>query len=380
LTVQLATAYGLLAYLTVQLATAFGLLAYLTVQLATAFGLLAYLTVQLATAFGLLASHSFRSASGEVFAMIRPIQTTLVALVALATSGLTAASANAKDYDGALNWIPAEVSTLIAIDLEGARSTPFFKELQKEIIDLAGFGREVAQMKREGLDVMASVKTIVYAGPDDVIKKAKQSLVILEGTFDQAKIKDHYSKSKSKVTLVEKTSAVGPYFQIGDHSCVAFNGNYAIFGSKALFESALTARAANQGGKNAKVAALVARFKGSKHGFGVITGSTQLKKFLGKDFGQVQDVKGAAMGFDFSAGFSLKIVGLFGDASKASSVATSVKSEINELTADPDLKEAGIDDELAKVTTVAAGSEVKLELTLDAAGALSFAKSLKELL
>lgn len=312
--------------------------------------------------------------------MIRPVHTALVALVALATSGLTATTASAKDYDGALNWIPAEVSTLIAIDLEGARSTPFFKELQKEIIDLAGFGRELAKMKREGgIDVMASVKTIVYAGPDDVIKKAKQSLVILEGTFDQAKIKDYYAKS-SKVALTEKTSAVGPYFQIGDSSCVAFNGNYAVFGSKALFESALAARAANQGGKNAKVAALVARFKGSKHGFGVITGSTQLKKFLGKDFGQVQDVKGAAMGFDFSGGFGLKIVGLFADAGKASSVATSVKSEIAELAADPELKEAGIDDELTKITTVAAGSEVKIELTLDAAGASSFAKSLKELL
>jgi len=311
--------------------------------------------------------------------MTRPIYTALVAFLALATSGLTAASASAKDYDGALNWIPAEVSTLIAIDLEGARTTPFFKELQKEIIDLTGYGRDITQMKREaGLDIMASVKTIVYAGPDDVIKKAKQSLVILEGTFDQVKIKDYYSK-KSKVALTEKTSAIGAYFEIGDGACVAFNGSYAVFGSKTLFESALKARAANQGGKGAKVAALVARFKSSKHGFGVITGSTQLKKFLGKDFGQVQDVKGAAMGFDFSGGFGLKIVGLFADAGKASSVATSVKREITEFAADPELKEIGIDDELNKVTTVASGAEVKIELALDAAGASSFAKSLKEL-
>ena len=311
--------------------------------------------------------------------MIRPVHAALVAFVALATSSLAAASANAKDYDGALNWIPAEVSTVIAIDLEGARTTPFFKELQKEIIDLTGYGRDIAQMKREaGLDVMASVKTIVYAGPDDVIRKAKQSLVILEGTFDQAKIKDYYSK-KSKVALTEKTSAVGPYFEIGEGACVAFVGNYAVFGSKSLFEASLAARSANQGGKNAKVAALVARFKGSKHGFGVITGSTQLKKFLGKDFGQVQDVKGAAMGFDCSSGFGLKIIGLFADAGKASSVATSVKAEISELAADPELKEIGIDDELVKVTTVASGAEVKIELALDPAGASSFAKSLKEL-
>ena len=308
--------------------------------------------------------------------MTRLVHSALAALFLVAASGI---SANAKNFDGALNWVPAEVSTLIAIDLEGARTTPFFKELQKEIIDLTGYGRDLAQMKREaGLDVIASVKTIVYAGPDDVIKKAKQSLVILEGTFDQAKIKDYYAK-KSKVPLTEKTSAIGPYFEIGDGACVAFKDNFAVFGSKSLFESALAARAANQGGKNAKVASLVARFKGSKHGFGVISGSTQLKKFLGKDFGQIQDVKGAAMGFDFSGGFNLKIVGLFGDGGKATSVATSVKSELAELVADPELKEIGIDDELAKVTAVAAGSEVKIELTLDGAGASAFAKSLKEL-
>ena len=166
--------------------------------------------------------------------MTRLVHSALAALFLVAASGI---SANAKNFDGALNWVPAEVSTLIAFDLEGARTTPFFKELQKEIIDLPGYGRDLAQMKREaGLDVIASVKTIVYAGPDDVIKKAKQSLVILEGTFDQAKIKDYYSK-KSKVALTEKTSAVGPYFEIGEGACVAFVGNYAVFGSKSLFEA-----------------------------------------------------------------------------------------------------------------------------------------------
>lgn len=292
----------------------------------------------------------------------------------------TATAAQAKDIDGALDWIPAEVSSLVAVDLEGARATPFFKELQKELIDLTGYGRDIAQMKREaGLDVMASVKTIVYAGPDDAVRKAKQSLVILEGTFDQAKIKDYYAK-KSKLPLTEKASPVGPYFQIGDDACVAFNGNFAIFGSKKLFESALAAKQAHQGGKNAKVAALVARFKGAKHGFGVITGSTQLKKILGKDFGSVQDVKGAAMTFDFTAGFGLKIVGVFADAGKATSVKTSVDKELKELAADPEMKETGIDVALNKVQTGTSGGEVKIDLTLDAAGASAFAKSLKQLL
>lgn len=300
----------------------------------------------------------------------------LVAVLAAAAS----APARANAFDGALQWIPAEISTLVAFDLEGARATPFFMELQKEIVDLTGYGRDLAQMKREaGLDVMASVKTVVYAGPDEVVRKAKQSLVILEGTFDQQKIKDYYTK-KSSVPLTEKASPLGPYFELGDSACVMFKDGFAVFGSRDLFEKALAARASNSGGKAAKVASLVTRFKASKHGFGVIAGSTQLKKILGKDFGEVQDVKGAAMGFDFSKGFGLKIVGIFPDAGKASSVATSIKSEIASLAADPELKELGIDGALGQVATTSSGAEVAIELALDGAAAQSFAKTLKELL
>ncbi len=302
-----------------------------------------------------------------------------VLLLALTALGLSARATSAKDFSGALGWIPAEVSTLIAIDLDGARKTSFFKELQKEIIDLTGYGRDMAQMKREaGLDVMASVKTIVYAGPDEVIKKAKQSLIILEGEFDQAKIKEYYEK-KSKVPLAEKTHALGPYFEIGGDSCVIFHGGFAVFGNKALFDKALAAKKANEGGKNAKVNALVQRMKGSKHGFGVIAGSAQLKKFLGKDFGEVQDVTSAALGFDFSTGFGLEIIGVFPNAAKATSVAGSVTEELNALAADPEMKEIGLEEPLSKVKATAVGSEVKIALALDATGAASFAKSLKEL-
>jgi hypothetical protein len=233
-------------------------------------------------------------------------------------------------------------------------------------------------MKREGIDVMATVQTLVYAGPDDVIKKAKQSLVILEGQFDDAKIKEYYQK-KSKVPLVEKTHALGSYYEIGGDSCVIVKDGFAVFGSKSLFDAALAARQANEGGKKAKANALVQRFKGFKHGFGVISGSAQLKKFLGKDFGDVQDVKGAGMGLDFSNGFGLEIIGLFSDATQASNVANSVKTELAEFAADPEMKEIGLEGPLNKVTTTSSSGEVKIALALDAAAAASFAKSLKEL-
>lgn len=309
--------------------------------------------------------------------MSRFVPSALATLSAVAL--LSAPAAHAKDFSGVLNWIPAEVSTLIAIDLAGSRKTPFFKSVEKSIIDLTGYGRDIAHMKRDGLDVMATVKTIVYAGPDEIIRKAKQSLVILEGDFDEAKIKAYYEK-KSKTPLTDKTHALGGYYQIGDDFCVIVNGGFAMFGDKPLFEKALAARHANEGGKKAKANSLVQRFKSFKHGFGVIAGSSTLKRLLGKDFGDVQDVRGAGMGFDFSAGFGLEIVGVFPNAAKATSVASSISSDLAEFASDPELKEIGLEEPLARVSTATSGSEVKIALALDKKGAADFAKSLKDLL
>jgi len=286
-------------------------------------------------------------------------------------------TAAAKDLEGALQYLPESVSTLVAVDLEASRTTPFFKDLQKELIDLTGYARDIAQMKKEaGFDVMANAKLVIYAGPDEVIKKAKESLLIVEGTFDPAKIKDFFTK-KSKVPVTEHKGAGGTYYLIGDSSAMAFHGNFAIFGSKAMFESALAAKAA--GGKKTKVAALVGRFKGAKGGFAVITGSAQLKKFLGKDFDDVQDVKSAGMTFDFSKGFALEIVGVFADAGKAGAVAKSIQTDLSKMAGEPDYKEVGLDTALGKIQTKAAGTEVQMKLELEGAAAKELSSSLKEL-
>jgi len=289
----------------------------------------------------------------------------------------TTTSALAKDLDGALKYLPENVSTVVAIDLESTRGTAFFKDLQKELIDLTGYARDLNQMKKEaGFDVLANAKLVIYAGPDEVIKKAKESLLIVEGTFDATKIKDFFAK-KSKVPVTEATGPGGTYYLIGDSSAMAFHGTFAVFGSKAMFDAAMAAKAA--GGKKTKVSTLVGRFKAAKGGFAVIGGSAQLRKFLGKDFGDVQDVKSAGITFDFSKGLNLQIVGIFGDAAKATTVAKSIEKDLSQMATEPDYKEVGLDTALARVATKAAGAEVTMDLVLDPAAAKQLSSSLKEL-
>lgn len=301
--------------------------------------------------------------------------TRLAVLLTLVTAGSQAA---AKNLDGALAWVPGDATTLVAFDLEGAKKAEFFRDIQKQLIDLTGYGRDIAQMKRDGIDVMNSVKTVVFAGPDAALKKKTESVIILEGSFDQAKIKAFYEK-KDKRPLTEKTSPIGPYLELGSGSFVMFDGNFLVFGTKGYFPSALAARQMKGGAKLTRIAALLGRVKSSKHGFGIIAGSDVLKKFLGKNFGAMKDVKEAALALDFSSGLSLSIIGVFPSAAKASEVAKVVEGEVKKLATDPELKEVGLEDALNKVQTRASGAELTIALALEGASAKAFASSLKEL-
>ena len=300
-------------------------------------------------------------------------------MTALATMVLLGApAAQAKNLDGALAFLPPDVSTLVVVDLEATRQTAFFKVLQAQLIDLTGYSREIKQLKREAnLDIMTNVKTIIYGGPDEALRKAKQSLLILEGTFDVPKLREYYTK-KSKLPLVEKSSALGGYFELGGDSAVGFFGDFAVFGSKALFEKALVAKQSS-GGKT-KLGGLLGRMKSGRDGFGVIAGSATLKKLLSKTFGGLKDVRAAGMTFDFTTGFALKIVGTFSDAATAESAAASIRKTLAETAADPDFKEAGLGPAIGKIQATTSGAEITLALTLDAATSKEFAGHLKELL
>ena len=165
--------------------------------------------------------------------------------------------------------------------------------------------------------------------------------------------------------------------ELGGDSAVGFFGDFAVFGSKALFEKALAAKQA--GGGKTKLGALLGRMKSGRDGFGVISGSATLKKLLSKTFGGLKDVRTAGMTFDFTTGFALKVVGTFADAATAESAASSIKKTLAETAADPDFKEAGLGPAIGKVQATTSGAEVTLALTLDAATSKEFAGHLKEL-
>lgn len=308
--------------------------------------------------------------------MTRPANLLMIGLLAL-TPALTD-TAHAKDFDGAMQWVPPDATTLVAFDLEGARKTDFFRDLQKGLVDLTGFGRDIALLKRDGVDVMSAVKRVVFAGPDEALEKSTQSVVILEGTFDPAKIRAFYEK-KDKRPLTEKTSPLGPYFELGSGSFVMFEGSFMVFGTKDYFPRALAARQSKGGVRAAKLASLLGRVKGSRHGFGLIASSRILERFLGKNLAMVKDVKEAGLSLDFSKGLSLSLIGVFPSAAKADEVAKAVEAEVKKLAADPELKEVGLEDALKKVSTKTAGAELTIELALDAASAKAFSSSLKEL-
>jgi hypothetical protein len=303
-----------------------------------------------------------------------PLASALTALL------LIAPASRAADFDGALSWLPAEVSTIVAFDLEGARKAAFFKDLEKGLIDASGASRDLSNFKRDtGVDLLASVKSVVFAGTDDALKKGNQGLVILEGTFDEAKLKDAYTK-KSKTPLTPKTGPAGAYYQVGSEACVMLSGAFALIGPRALFEKAMDAKAKKTGGKGLKVASMLARLKSSKHGFAVIASSAQVKKALGKDFAEAQDVNASGLGFDFSSGLKLELIGLFSDATKANAVASRIKSELSKIAKDPDMKELGLDATVAKIAASSSGPEVKVELSLTPTDAKALAKDLKDLL
>jgi hypothetical protein len=294
---------------------------------------------------------------------------------------LSAPPAVAGDFDGALGWLAADTTTVIAFDFEDARKAPIFKDLEKGLIDSMDLSKELAEAKREtGIDLMTSIKSIVVAGADDIFKQSDRGLAIIEVGFDEAKLLELVNKNADKVAYTKKSSPIGHYYQFGNDACVMFSGGYAIIGAPAVFEKALDAKAKKTGGKPGKINALLSRMKGAKHGFAIIANSPSVKKMLGKDFAEAESVSVAGLSLDFSGGLKLQVVSVFADAAKASALATRLKGDLDALKSEPDLKEMKLDSAVSKISATSSGNEVRVELILNTSEAQSLMKSLKEIL
>ncbi len=294
---------------------------------------------------------------------------------------LSSPPALAGDFDGAIGWLPADTTTVVAFDFEDARKAPLFKDLEKSLIDSMDLSKELAEAKKEtGIDLMTSIKSIVIAGADDILKKSDRGLAILEVGFDESKLLELVNKNANKVSPTKKSSPIGHYYQFGNDACVMFSGGYAIVGAPAVFEKALDAKVKKTGGKPGKLNALLSRVKGAKHGFAIIASSPAVKKALGKDFAEAESMSVAGVSLDFSGGLKVQVLSVFADATKASAVANKLKGELDGLKNEPDLKELKLDTTVSKISASSSGNEVKVELVLSTSEAQALAKSLKEIL
>lgn len=297
-------------------------------------------------------------------------------MFAIAMMAFADRAAHAADPNPGLRFVPSSASSLVVIDVRATVGQPFVKELRKEIIDLAGATRDVQKLKREaGVDIFADVTSLIYAGTDKAVRKSNDSLLIVTGKFDAAKLATFYAK-RGKADARSETHEGREVWSIGTDSWLATVDGHALIGAKSLVKEALKAGA--QGPAGALRDALPA--EGQRRGvWGAIVGSSDLEKLLGKAFAPFKGVKSASFGLDLRAGILLEVSGQFADAGGASAAAKAIAAEIDAFRKDPELKDLGIEPVFAAVDAKSNAKTLQLKLNLGAAMTAELAKNVKAL-
>jgi hypothetical protein len=301
--------------------------------------------------------------------------TLLAAAFALVTLA-AASTAHAGDPNGALRFVPASASTLLVVDVAGTVNQPFVKAMRKEILDLAGAARDVQKLKRDaGVDVFADVQTMIYAGTDKAVRKSGDSLIIVGGKFDEARLAAFYAK-RGKAEAKAQTHDGRQVWHIGGDSWLAVVDGHALIGDKDLVKEAL--KPGNAGPAGALAAALPPA-SGRRGVWGAIVGSGDLQKILGKAFGALKNVKSAHFTLSFAGGIALAATGTFADAGAAQTAAKAIAGELDGFRKDPELKELGLDPVFDGFQATPSGTALTLKLNLTAAVTAELSKSLKSL-
>ncbi len=315
--------------------------------------------------------------------MSRPSRRLLLALSTVLSFGLVAsalaAGPAARADDVSLSFVPKSASSLLVLDVKGAASNPFIKGLRKELIDLAGAGRDVARLKREaGVDVFADIDRIVYAGTDKAVRKAGDSVLILAGRFDTAKLAAFYAKRGDTAPTQESWKGHDVHV-IGASSWLVVKDGHAIVGTKDLVMEALEARASGAKLPGGALAGALPAAGLRKHAWGAIVGSGDLQKVLGKGFGAFKGVKEAGFGLDLSSGLSLTVAGLFPDAAASGKAEAEVAETVKGFASDPEVAELGLSALFDAFAATRSGQRLELKVALPAAKATELAANLKAL-
>lgn len=278
----------------------------------------------------------------------------------LALTGLGGA-ARASALDDALKYIPADFTTVVALDVDALRSTALFGTLTGLVKDT---GDLKALQQEAGFDWKKDVQTVVFAGPDELQKDDDRAVAVLGGRFDVKRLLSFFEKAGDKPK--SKVVAGVTVYAVDRDAAVAFDGKFIVLGAADLVDKAIAAKS----GKNVtsgKLGALIKRFAGTKGGFAVFAASKKAKDKLAKEMADLGTVEAGGMSFDAASGLVVKAVATFATPKAAAGVVEGIKGGVKDAASDPEMKELGISAMAQKLTTKADGKNVELGLKLETA-------------
>jgi len=300
----------------------------------------------------------------------------LAAVALLVVAGAPAASA---DDDAVLSFVPKSASALLVVDVKDTAGKGFVKALRDELLDLAGVARDVKLLKRDaGVNAFGDLTTVMYAGTDKAVRKSSESVLVIGGKFEAAKLASYYAK-RAKTAVAKDTWKGQEVYVVGANSWLVVADGYAVVGTKSLVIEALDAHASGQKTVSGALGAALPASALRRGAWGGIVGTGDLQKILGKTFGAFKGVTEAGFSLDVSKGLSLLVSGTFSDASSSTTAETAVTTEFKGFLADPEVKELGLDALLAGFSTKRDGKKLDLRLNLDVAAVTKLTEDLKAL-
>jgi len=274
-----------------------------------------------------------------------------------------AGTATAGDVGGALKYVPADFTTVVAIDVDAVRTSPLFDALMKTAQD----GGDLQAMKQQfGFDATKDLATFVLAGPDELMKREEQVVAIFGGRFDAKRLASFIESQGDKAQKKQVGDAT--VYTVDGEFAIAIDGTFVIGGAAALVDKALAAKT----GKNVtqgKLGSLIKKVQGKKGGFAVIGASKKVKDKLGKELQDLADLESAGVSFDVKGGIAVTLYATFASPKAASAVVDGIREVTKELTQDPDMKELGIADAVSHATMKAEGKTAEFGVKLDDAAA-----------
>ena len=284
-------------------------------------------------------------------------QVTRLAL-ALALTVL-AAPAFAGDVGGALKYVPADFTTVVAVDLDAVRTSPLFAT----VLGMLNQSKDAKTMEQQiGFDPAKDLATFVFAGPAALMHHEEQFIAVFQGNFDGKRLIDFVKGQGDKV--VEKQVGSAVMYLVDKNAAFAVDGKYVVAGAAGLVEQALAAKSAKNV-TSGPLAALIKRYAATKGGFAVMLADKKVQDTLSGDVPEFAKLTSAGFALDVSAGAAITVAGNFATADAAAAVATAVAGAIKDAGSDPDMKDLGLGSLVSKVVAKATGKVVEITVKLD---------------